>query len=82
MNRQFDDLSRLAGNAPFDVDALRARLAKMSDAELRRFGEAARYMCSPQANRRQQPLPEFVLQLEEARAEWRRRHPGGTKSER
>ena len=56
-----------------DVDALRARLRKMSDEELREFGKAARYMVSPTANMGKPPLPTFVLQLEEARAEWRRR---------
>jgi hypothetical protein len=41
--------------------------------ELRKFGKAARYMVSPTANMGKPPLPTFVLQLEEARAEWRRR---------
>jgi hypothetical protein len=61
--------------ANLDVDALRARLRKMSDEELRKFGKAARYMASPTANMGKPPLPAFVLQLEEARAEWRRRYP-------
>jgi hypothetical protein len=61
--------------ADFDRDALRTRLRKMSDEELREFGKAARYMVSPRANMGKPPLPTFVLQLEEARAEWRRRHP-------
>ena len=60
--------------AHLDVDALRTRLRKMSDEELREFGKAARYMVSPTANMGKPPLPAFVLQLEEARAEWRRRH--------
>jgi hypothetical protein len=63
------------GLADFDRDALRTRLRKMSDEELREFGKAARYMVSPTANMGKAPLPTFVLQLEEARAEWRRRHP-------
>jgi hypothetical protein len=62
--------------ATLDVDALRTRLRKTSDEELREFGKAARYMVSPTANMGKPPLPAFVLQLEEARAEWRRRHPG------
>jgi hypothetical protein len=33
--------------ADFDRDALRTRLRKMSDEELREFGKAARYMTSP-----------------------------------
>jgi hypothetical protein len=61
--------------ATVDVDGLRTRLRKMSDKELREFGKAARYMVSPRANMGKPPLPAFVLQLEEARAEWRRRHP-------
>ena len=61
--------------ASLDVDGLRTRLRKMSDEELRKFGRAARYMASPTVNMGKPPLPTFVLQLEEARAEWRRRHP-------
>jgi len=57
-----------------NVDELRTRLRKMTDEELRKFGEAARYMVSPTANMGKPPLPDFVLQLEEASAEWRRRH--------
>jgi hypothetical protein len=52
--------------ATLDVDALRTRLRKMSDEELRKFGKAARYMVSPTANMGKPPLPTFVLQLEEA----------------
>jgi hypothetical protein len=59
--------------ADCDRDALRTRLRKMSDEELREFGKAAQYMVSPGANMAKPPLPTFVLQLEEARAEWRRR---------
>jgi hypothetical protein len=50
--------------ATLDVDALRTRLRKMSDEELRKFGKAARYMVSPRANMGKPPLPTFVLQLE------------------
>ena len=57
----------------FDIEKLRERLRKMTDKELREFGEAAKYMVSPRANMGKPPLPAFVLQLEEARAEWRRR---------
>ena len=59
--------------ATLNVDELRTRLRKMSDEELRKFGKAARYMVSPTANMGKPPLPDFVLQSEEARAEWRRR---------
>ena len=57
----------------FDIEKLRERLRKMTDEELRKFGKAARYMVSPTANMGKPPLPDFVLQLEDARAEWRRR---------
>ena len=59
----------------FTLDQLRTRLQNMDDAALERFGKAARYLCSPEANFGEEPRPEFLIQLEEARAEWRRRHP-------
>ena len=61
--------------ADFDRDALRTRLRKMPDEELREFGKAARYMVSPGANMGKPLLPTFVLQLEETRAARRRRYP-------
>ena len=66
-------MSRRTSPEPY---GLRTRLRKMSDEELREFGKAARHMVSPTANMRKPPLPAFVLQLEEARAEWRRRCEG------
>jgi hypothetical protein len=56
-----DDLSKSSGDTPLDVEELRARLKNMTDSELRRFGRAVRLR------------PECVTQLEEARAEFRRR---------
>jgi len=67
------DMSHLAANCPLDLEQLRTRLTRMTDAELLRFGKAARYMCTPQANIGEPPRAEFVIQLEEARQEWRRR---------
>ena len=58
-----------------DVEAFRSRLRKMTDVELLRFGKDNRYVCSPYANLGKPPLEAFVIQLREARAEWRRRHP-------
>ena len=53
-----------------ELEQLRARLRKMSDDELISFGQAARSLC------RDPRCPDtFKRQLEEARAEWRRRHP-------
>jgi hypothetical protein len=44
--------------ASLDVDELRTRLRKMSDEELRKFGEAAKYMVSPRANMGKPPRPQ------------------------
>jgi hypothetical protein len=55
-----------------NLEELRARLRKMTDAELIRFGRAARFLCRPG---KEPPREAFVVQLEEARAEYRRRHP-------
>jgi hypothetical protein len=65
--------------ASLDVEGLRTRLRKISDEELRKFGKAAKYMVSPKASMGKPPLPDFVLQLEEARAEWRRRMSGSSR---
>jgi hypothetical protein len=56
---------------PFNVDELRERLQKMSDAGLRTFGQAAQRMVSPNANPGQPPLGVFLIQLGEARLEWK-----------
>jgi len=58
---------------PFNVDELRERLRKMSDAELRAFGQAAQHVVSPKTNPGQRPPGVFVIQLHEARKEWTRR---------
>jgi hypothetical protein len=65
----------------FNVEELRTRLRVMPDEKLHQFGEAARYMCTPEANLHKLPLPIYVLQLEEATVEWRRRHPKNWQSE-
>ncbi len=57
------------------LEAIRERIRKMPDNELLRYGQAAKYMCSPEANLGKAPRPEFVVQLKEARAEWLRRFP-------
>ena len=58
-----------------DLEAYRARLRKLTDEELIREGKAGRYLCLPMANFGKPPRKVFVIQLEEAKAEWRRRHP-------
>ena len=61
-----------------DVELIRVRLRGMTDEQLRQFGKAARYMISPYANNGKPPLEAFVIQWQEARAEWRRRYPKST----
>jgi hypothetical protein len=56
-----------------DLDQLRKRLVKMNDAELLRFGNAAKFMCSPGANFNHPPRESFTMQLKQAREEWERR---------
>ena len=58
---------------PFNVDELRERLRKMSDAELRTFGQASQHMVSPKAHLDQPTRKVLVIQLDEARKEWKRR---------
>jgi hypothetical protein len=69
------DMSHLSTEHALDLEELRPRLATMSEAALLRFGEAAKFMCSPGANFGKPPREAFVLQLGEARAEWKRGHP-------
>jgi len=56
------------------LEAIRERIRKMSDAELRKYGRAARDLADPKKNYGP-PNPSFQVQLDDARAEWRRRHP-------
>jgi hypothetical protein len=58
-----------------DLEQLRARLGKMPDRALLHYGRCSRYMCSPEASLGKPPRQVFVIQLEEARAEWIRRNP-------
>jgi len=59
---------------------VRARLRKMTDQELLEFGQAALFMCSPGANMSLPPREPFVVQLEEARSEWKERQGKGLRS--
>jgi hypothetical protein len=60
---------------PESVEQIRERLRKMSDLELRKFGQAARNLSDPTKKNLGTPNPAFAIQLREAREEWRRRHP-------
>ena len=59
---------------PENLEQIRERLRKMSDVKLRKFGNAAAHLADPR-NNHGKPNPAFRVQLDEARAEWRRRHP-------
>jgi hypothetical protein len=60
----------------FTVEDFRKRLQTMSDAQLIRFGKAARYIADPKYSADGRTVePVFRIQLQECRAEWRRRHP-------
>lgn len=61
---------QFARDDTFDVEEFRTRLRKWSDEELIRYGKACRSMCG-----RRDPRPDSFIQLEECKAEWRRRHP-------
>jgi len=61
-----------------DIEQIRARIQKMSDAELREYGRAAAHMADLRKNHGK-PNPAFKIQLDEARAEWSRRHPAKSK---
>jgi hypothetical protein len=58
----------------FDIAGLRARLRAMSDAELLLFGQVAKNHCNQETLFGKPPLEVYVIQLREARKEWRRRH--------
>jgi hypothetical protein len=70
-----------AVQAIFNVDELRAQLRKMDDVRLCEFGETARYMATRRASLGKSPLQVYAVQLSEATAEWRRRHPKNWQSE-
>jgi hypothetical protein len=55
-----------------DPTELRTRLSKMTDAELQDFGRAMEFLSSPKANSGAPSSKTYLLQLEEARSEWRK----------
>jgi hypothetical protein len=55
------------------IEAIRARLQKMDDDQLHRHGQAAAFLCAPDANHGKPPRENFVIQLIECQAEWKRR---------
>jgi hypothetical protein len=79
----YHDLSHLSLRESVDVDAIRARLAAMSDAELIAFGKQMRGLVYPVSygGDGKPTVSAFSVQLSEARAEWRRRHPKSSTAE-
>jgi hypothetical protein len=61
-------------------DELRQRFRKVSDEKLREYGEAAKYMCSPEANFGQSPRECYVRSLKVAREVWAERHPNSARA--
>jgi hypothetical protein len=68
----------VAPKAQFNLEEYRQKIGAMSDSELRKEGSAIASQCSPQKSLDFQPDPQWVLQLEECRREWLRRHPRPT----
>jgi hypothetical protein len=67
------DLSSLAfESSETQLQKLRERLGQMSDDELIRFGKMIRSLSEPRVSVTPDP---WKAQLNEARTEWRRRHP-------
>jgi hypothetical protein len=60
-----------------DLEALRAKLQAMSEAELLAFGKSMHNLIYPRRYdfHGKPTVSSFSINLEEARAEWRRRHP-------
>jgi hypothetical protein len=63
------------GDKHLDIEAIRARIRKLSDAELIREGQAARQLVAPWGDGSRPPRKVFQATLEECIAEWRRRKP-------
>jgi hypothetical protein len=71
-------LNGIDPNTRFDLEEYRQKIGAMSDPELRKEGSALASQCLPHKSEELQPDPQLVLQLEECRAEWVRRHPRAT----
>jgi len=59
----------------FNVEEYRLRLEKMNDTELRKEGRTLADLCRPQKSPHLQPNQQWIIQLEECRSLWRKRHP-------
>lgn len=57
------------------LERLLQRLRKMSDPELLRFGMVSKHLCSLEGNSDPHSQESLVIQLNEARKEWKQRYP-------
>jgi hypothetical protein len=62
-------------SSQFDVEKYRLQIEKMSDTELRKEGRMLADLCRPQKSPHMQPNDQWIIQLQECRALWRKRHP-------
>jgi hypothetical protein len=58
-----------------EIERLRQRLRAMSDPELLLFGVTTKYQCSWETEPDHPPPENVIVQLSEARREWKRRNP-------
>jgi hypothetical protein len=63
------------GTDPEYAAEIRERVRKMSDQVLLRYGAICKSMRGPETNLDKPSLDAWTVQLQEARAEWRKRHP-------
>ena len=57
------------------LDLIRQRIYKMTDFDLLRFGLIGKFECSELQRKGQPPSEVLTAELEELRAEWKRRFP-------
>jgi hypothetical protein len=66
----------MIAETPSTVEDFRRRIQAMTDERLLRYGKATRYMADPRNSANKSTVRDvYVIQLQECRAEWRRRHP-------
>jgi hypothetical protein len=62
-------------NNESDIEELRQSLRRMSNAELLMFGVTTKCLCSLETSPDQSPPGGVLVQLREAREEWKKRNP-------
>ena len=71
----------MIAESQFTVEEFRRRIEKLPDADLLRYGRAARYMADPLNSADKRTVRDvFVIQLRECKREWARRHPKKSES--